>query len=52
MRVIRQTDECANVKTIAVISQKGGNGKTTIAIYLTALTAEFEKVLLLDLGKY
>jgi cellulose biosynthesis protein BcsQ len=48
MRAIRQTGERANVKTIAVISQKGGNGKTTIAIHLAALAAESERVLLLD----
>jgi len=39
----------AHVKTIAVISQKGGNGKTTIAIHLAALATESHKVILMDL---
>jgi chromosome partitioning protein len=39
----------ADVKTIAVISQKGGNGKTTLAIHLAALASESNKVILMDL---
>lgn len=37
------------MKTIAVISQKGGNGKTTLAIHLAALASESNKVILMDL---
>jgi chromosome partitioning protein len=37
------------VKTIAVISQKGGNGKTTIAVHLAALAAETQRVIIMDL---
>lgn len=37
------------MKTFAVISQKGGNGKTTLAIHLAALAAKSRKVILMDL---
>ncbi len=37
------------MKTIAVISQKGGNGKTTIAVHLAALAAETQRVIIMDL---
>ena len=48
-RANTQTGVLAHVKTIAVISQKGGNGKTTLAIHLAALASESNKVILMDL---
>jgi chromosome partitioning protein len=37
------------MKTFAVISQKGGVGKSTLAVHLAALAAETQKVVLMDL---
>ena len=37
------------MQTIALISQKGGVGKSTLAVHLAALAAEREKVILMDL---
>jgi chromosome partitioning protein len=37
------------MKTIAVVSQKGGVGKSTLAVHLAALAAKTQKVILMDL---
>ena len=47
--VSQQTGVPVTVKTIAVISQKGGNGKTTITVHLAALAAETQRVIIMDL---
>lgn len=39
----------ADVKTFAIVSQKGGVGKSTLAVHLAALAAETQKVILMDL---
>jgi chromosome partitioning protein len=36
------------MKTVALVSQKGGSGKTTLAVHLAAAAAERGRVLLMD----
>lgn len=48
MRVCSQPCGAASMRTIALISQKGGAGKTTLAVHLAAAAAERGRVLLMD----